>query len=174
MVSEPNSSQTAAFPVLGQPPTAADSVTNTPRVVSALTQTESEAGANPSLGREVVANSAGSAVLVPAEGAVCLVSMRGSEDTASFCQGDSAAAASGIGSDEVINNGEHFSVIGVLPATASASDLRAVTEAGVEMPVELNADDGYAFQTTTKPVALHFTGVNGSRHSQALFWPTQP
>lgn len=171
-VSAPSASQVAAFPVLGQPATAADNEATT-EIATALAEAQAETGANPSLARQVVDALAGSAFVVPANNSVCLVLLRGAGNGSALCKPTAAAASEGLGATEDVNN-ESFSVIGVFPASAQASNLRTLDRAGKETGAVLSAQSGYAIQATTKPVALRWTGPQETQQSQTLFWPALP
>lgn len=172
-VSAPSAAQVAAFPVLGEPATSADEVATSPEALSALGEAQSQYGADPSLGRTVLVSSAGSAVVVPGEEAMCLLTISGAEDASTLCKPEPAAESDGLGVEEDVND-ERFSVIGVFPASAGVSDLRAVSQDGTETAVELSAQDGYIVATDSKPAALRWTGADGAQHSRTLFWPQQP
>ncbi len=172
-IAAPSAEQVAAFPVLGTPATQADTATSSPPALEALGEAQARYAANPSLGRVVAQTPAGTAVVVPGEGVLCLLVLRPGEQAASFCDPNAAAASEGLGAREDVGD-ERYTLIGVFPSSADASDLRLAGAAGAETPVELSADAGYVVETAARPSQLRWSGTGGAQQSRQIIWPPLP
>lgn len=163
-IAAPSVGEVASFPVLGQAATATSEVS--PQVLGLLESAGGEYHPNPSLGRTVVNNAVATAAVVPAEGAVCFVVLGHVGGSSSICEPEAGAAKEGLGVVESVPNGKYVTV-GVQPTSEAASTVVVTDAAGKETRVELTAQNGYAFESSSKPVAMHW--INSSRtHSTLL------
>lgn len=169
-ITAPSTEQVAAFPVLGQSAKEADSVVRSAAALEALQEAQARYAANPSLGRVAAETPAGTVAVVPGEGVVCLLVLQAGEQAGSFCEPNAVAASEGLGVRADINE-EHYALLGVFPASVGASDLRLGGATGVETPVELSPQSGYAVETGARPVELRWRAAGGAQRSRTLIWP---
>lgn len=162
-IAAPSAAQVASFPVLGQAATSGEASTS-PEAVQML---EGQYHANPSLGRNVVSNAVATAVVVPGEGAVCLVILGHVGASSSVCEPEAGASKEGLGMVEALPSGKYV-IAGVKPASDAGSTVVVTDEAGQETTIKLNAQNGYAFEVSGKPVKTDWIGSNGTQSSTAL------
>jgi len=158
-ITAPSAAQVANFPVLGQAATTGEASTN-PEALQLLDSVGGKYHANLSLGRNVVSNTVATAIVVPGEGAVCFVVLGHVGGSSSMCEPEAGAAKEGLGIVESVPNGKYVTV-GVKPASEAASTVVATNAAGEETSVELSAQNGYAFESSSKPVAIHWISSSG-------------
>lgn len=171
-ITAPSEEQVAAFPILATPTTEADDVITSGPGLEALQEAQAQYAANPSLGRVVAETPAGTAAVVPGEGVLCLLVLQAAEQAGSFCEPNAQAAAEGLGAREDVND-ERYTLIGVFPSSADASDLRVLGAEGAETLVALSEQAGYATQTATMPSQLRWS-AGGTQQSRTLSWPALP
>ncbi len=165
-ITAPSATQIASFPVLGQAATSGEASTS-PEVLQMLKSAEGQYHANPSLGRNVVSNAVATAVVVPGEGAMCLVVVGHVGASSSVCEPEAGASKEGLGMVETVPSGGYV-IVGVKPASAAASTVVVTNEAGQETSIKLSAQNGYAFEISGKPVKMDWIGSNGTQSSTAL------
>lgn len=170
-IAAPSAAQVASFPVLGQAATTGEASTS-PQALHMLESSETQYHVNPALGRDVVNNAVATAVMVPGEGAVCFLVLGNVGPSSSLCGPEAGAAKEGLSVVESLPSGGYV-IVGVRPASEAASTVVVTNEAGEETSFKLSAQNGYAFETNGKPVAMHWISGNGTTATQSTLLPKE-